>query len=192
MLYSVPTDGKLHSVLIQTLNVPCTYKHYTVPKLDKDVFLLAELEDFEAFNFLPGEAQVFLEGKFTGKTLIDPFVTTESMNISLGRDKAVVVKREGVKDQQSKNFLGTTRTDNYEYKITLKNNRNKAIDLIVKDQYPLSNNAQITVERKGHSKDGSVNEDNGVVTWIEALKAKSSKELKISYSITRPKDWQIR
>ncbi|MEI9933677.1 MAG: hypothetical protein WDM71_02235 [Ferruginibacter sp.] len=41
--YDVPTNGKAQTAILQTLNIPATYTHFAVPKLDKDPYLLAQI-----------------------------------------------------------------------------------------------------------------------------------------------------
>lgn len=191
MTYTIPSDNNQYIVTLKTLSVPCIYKYYTVPKLDKDVFLLAEIQDFEQYNFLPGEAQVFLEGKFTGKTLLDPFVTADNINLSLGRDNNVLVKRERSKKVEKTKFLDGNKIDQFKYTILVKNNRAKDINIIIKDQFPISNNEKIIITDKDHSSDGNINDTNGVVTWIEKIGSTKSETVSISYTISRPKNMVI-
>ena len=186
MNYSIPTDNLQYIVPLKEFTVKCAYKYYTVPKLDASVFLLAEIQNFEQYNFLPGEAQVFFEGKFTGKTLLDPFSTGESINLSLGRDNNIVVKREKSKLSEKTKFFGDTKMDEYKYSIVVKNNRQKEIDIIIKDQFPLTTNEKIVITDKEHSSGGTINEANGVVTWIEKIGKIKSESVSISYKVTRP------
>lgn len=191
MSYSIPCDNNIQIVMLKTLDVDCIYKYYTVPKLDKSVFLLAEINDFEQYYFLPGEAQVFFGGTNTGKTLLDPFTTFGSINLSLGRDENVVVKREKFKVDEKKNVLEGSRTDEYKYKIIIKNNKAKDVFIIIKDQYPLTTNDKIKISDQVHSDGGTLNPGNGVVTWVETIGKMQSKEVTISYKVTRPKNMVI-
>src|SRR6478736_1719644 len=100
--YSIPSDGKKQLVDIQQLDVPATYKYAAVPKLSQEAFLMARLTGWDEYNILPGEANIFFEGTFTGKTQLNPEVTGDTLQVSLGRDKRVVVTREKVKDFKSK------------------------------------------------------------------------------------------
>ncbi|MFI5203251.1 MAG: DUF4139 domain-containing protein, partial [Flavobacteriales bacterium] len=133
----------------------------------------------------------FLEGKFTGKTLLDPFVTSENINLSLGRDNNVIVKRERAKLKEKTKFLDGNKVDEFKYSITVKNNKAREISIIIKDQYPLSNNAKITISDRENSAGGEINETNGVVTWIETIGKGKSKEFSIGYKVSRPKDMVI-
>ena len=56
--YDVPTNGKAQTAVLKEQEVLADYKFYAVPKLDKDVFLLAKIAGWEKLNLLPGEANI--------------------------------------------------------------------------------------------------------------------------------------
>ena len=60
MPYDVPTNGKEQTATLQNIDVPANYKHYAVPKMDKDPYLLAEIADWEKLNLLPGAMPTLL------------------------------------------------------------------------------------------------------------------------------------
>ena len=37
--YDIVSDGQGHTLAIKEIKIPATFKHYTVPKIQKDVFL---------------------------------------------------------------------------------------------------------------------------------------------------------
>ena len=59
--------------------------------------------------------------------------------------------------------------------------------MLLKDQFPVSTNKEIEVEILETS-GGSLNSENGVVSWKVDLAAGESKKLRISYSLKFPKD----
>ena len=97
----------MYAVDIQSLKVPTQYKYYTVPAAEKAAFLMAQLTDYRAYNLLEGEANIFYEDTFIGKTSIDPNQLSDTLKISLGQDKKVVVNREAVKQLTSRQTLGS-------------------------------------------------------------------------------------
>lgn len=188
--YDVPTNGKEQQVVIREVKMPAVYKFYSAPKLDKETYLLAEIADWQQFNLLPGEANIMFEGTYIGKTFIDPSSTQDTLNLTLGRDKRVNVKRELLKDFSTVKFLGSNKKQQFTYEITVRNNKKESIDLILKDQYPLSTNKDIEVEILEIT-DASDNKELGVLTWKLALKSGEIKKVRISYSIKYPKDKKI-
>ena len=185
--YDVPTNGKAQTAVLKEYEVPAVYKFYAVPKLDKDVFLLAEIADWEKLNLLPGEANIIFEGTYIGKSFIDPSSTQDTLNLTMGRDKRVVVKREKLVDFSSVKFLGANKKQVFTYEITVKNNKKDSIDILVKDQYPISQNKEVEVELLEKS-DAANNEEIGVLTWKLKLAPGGVKKLKVSYSVKYPKD----
>lgn len=185
--YDVPTNGKAQTAILKEYEVPAFYKFYAAPKLDKEVFLLAEIADWEKLNLLPGEANIIFEGTYIGKSFIDPSATTDTLNLTMGRDKRVVVKKEKLVDFSSVKFLGTNKKQIFTYEITVKNNKKDAIDILVKDQYPVSQNKEIEVELLEKS-DAANNEEIGILTWKLKLAPGETKKLRVSYSVKYPKD----
>jgi uncharacterized protein (TIGR02231 family) len=185
--YDVPSNGKEQQVILKEFSVPAFFKYYSAPKLDKESYLLAEVSDWEELNLLPGEANIMFEGTYIGKTYIDPNSTQDTLNFTLGRDKRVVVKREKLKDFSSVKFLGTNKKQIFTYDITVKNNKKEKVDMILKDQFPVSTNKDIEVELL-ESNGAAINNDLGVLTWKLELAAGESKKFRISYSVKYPKD----
>ncbi|MBC7849519.1 MAG: mucoidy inhibitor MuiA family protein [Chitinophagaceae bacterium] len=185
--YDVPSNGKEQQVTLKEFTVPAFYKYYAAPKLDKDAYLLAGVADWESLNLLPGEANIMVEGTYIGKTFIDPNSTLDTLTLTLGRDKRVVVKREKLKDFSSVKFLGNFKKQVIAYEITVKNNKKEKTDMILKDQFPISSNKEVEVELV-ESSNGSVNAELGVVTWKLNLEPGESKKIRVSYSVRYPKD----
>jgi len=97
--YDILSNGKRHSVTLKEIKLPATYRHYTVPKLEKEAFLLAELSDYSKYNLLKGEANIIFDGMYIGKTFIDPNQTADTLSLSMGRDRKISVTREKIVDK---------------------------------------------------------------------------------------------
>lgn len=188
--YDVPTNGKQQIATLQQTSVPATYKYYAVPKLDKEAFLLAEIANWQTLNLLPGEANVIFENTYIGKTFIDPANTNDTLNLTLGTDKRVVVKREKLVDFSSTKLIGANKVQTITYDITIKNSKKEPINIILKDQYPISTTKEIEVELL-ESSAGSVNEEIGVVTWQKTIQPGQNTKVRISYSAKYPKGKSI-
>ncbi len=185
--YSILSNGKAQTATLQTVEVPADYKYYAVPKLDKDVYLLAYVTDWQKLNLLAAEANIILEGTYVGKTYIDPNSTLDTLNFTLGRDKRVAVKREKLADFSSVKFLGSNKLQKFTYEITVKNNKKESVELILKDQYPLTTSKEIEVELIDDGK-AEVNKDLGILNWKLNLNAGESKKIRFVYSVKYAKD----
>lgn len=188
--YDVPTNGKEQNVALKEFTVPALFKYYTAPRVDKDAYLLGEVADWESLNLLPGEANIIFEGTYIGKTMIDPNNTLDTLSFTLGKDKRVVVTREKLKDFSSVKFLGSNKKQIFTYEITVKNNKKEKVEMMLKDQYPLSTNKDIEVEVLETG--GAVNNtETGILNWKLELAPGESKKVRISYSVKYPKDKEI-
>lgn len=188
--YDIPSDGKSYSVAIKEEKLDATYKHYAVPKLDKDAFLLAEISNWENLDLLPGDANIIMDNVYLGKSFIDPNTTMDTLNLSLGRDKRMAVKRVLVKEFSKSKVRGDTKTETFTYEITVKNNKSKDVSMLLKDQYPISKMKDVVVKLEERG-DAEVNEELGTLNWKINLKPGESKKYKFSYSVTYPKDQKI-
>jgi len=186
--YDIAPTGKEHSVTLKEYTLPARYKYYAVPKADPDAFLMAEVTDYEKYNFLPGEANIIFENMYVGKSFIDPNATTDTLNLSVGRDKKVIVKREKITDVAAGvKFLGSQKRQTFTYEIRVRNGKKEPINLLLKDQYPVSTDKNMEVELL-ESSDAAVNAETGVLTWKLNVEPGETKKVRLSYSVKYPKD----
>ncbi|MCV2485465.1 DUF4139 domain-containing protein [Flavobacterium sp. SH_e] len=185
--YDILSNGKVHSVSLKEIKLPATYKYYAVPKVENEAFLLAEIADYSKYNLLQGEANIIFEGMYVGKTFIEPNQTSDTLNLSMGRDKKVSIKREKVADKSGTKFLSSRKEQTFTYDITIRNNKKELVELLLKDQYPLTTNKEIEVELL-QSDSAKVNAETGILTWQLQLKPNETKKIRISYRVKYPKD----
>ncbi len=188
--YDVPSNGKEQNVHLKDFKIPALYKYYSAPRLDKDAYLMGEIVDWEALNLLPGLANIIFEGTYIGKTNIDAGSVQDTLNLTLGRDKRVVVSRDRLADFSSVKFLGANKKQTLTFEITVRNNKKEAVQMEIQDQYPVSTNKDIEVELLQH--DGAtVNAETGILTWKAQLAPGEIKKYRVSYSVKYPKDKMI-
>ncbi len=185
--YDILSNGKAHSVALKEIKLPASYRYYAAPRVEKEAFLLAEIADYSKYNLLPGESNIIFEGMYVGKTMINPSQTSDTLNLSMGRDKKVAIKREKVVDKSGTKFLSSKKEQTFTYDITVRNNKKEAITMLLKDQYPLSSDKEIEIELL--QKDGAkTNIESGILTWDLDLKPNETKKIRISYLVKYPKD----
>ncbi|WP_094163714.1 DUF4139 domain-containing protein, partial [Flavobacterium psychrophilum] len=161
--YDILSNGKAHSVALKEIKLPASYKYYAAPRVEKEAFLLAEIANYSKYNLLPGEANIIFEGMYVGKTMINPSQTSDTLNLSMGRDKKVNIKREKVVDKSGTKFLSSKKEQTFTYDITVRNNKKEAVVMLLKDQYPLSSDKEIEIELL--QKEGAkANAETGILT----------------------------
>jgi len=184
--YTIPSDGQQHLVAIKKYDVPATYRYFAIPKIDKDAFLQAQITNWEDLNLLPGQTNIFYEGTYVGQGTMDVRNVKDTMTISLGRDKKIVIKREQDKKLRSVKTIGTNIRDTFAYTITVRNTRKENINLIVQDQQPVSNDKDIVLEER-NTGDSEYDETTGMMKWALSVNPNESKKISFGYTIKYPK-----
>ena len=191
MPYSIPSDGKNHMVEIGETAIPADYQYQAVPKLDKEAFLVAQVVDWDKYDLMQANANIFLEGTFTGRTVINPGNPGDTLSLTLGRDKGILIKREKVKDYSKNQSLGSDKKVERKFDISIRNNKKEAIKLVLEDQIPVSQNAEIEVEALDLS-GAELDEATGHLKWELNLEPSKEQRIKFGYKMKYPKNASIR
>jgi len=188
--YSVTSSSKPTVVDIRNYDLKAAYSYSVVPKLDADAFLIAKTIGWEEYSLLPGEASIFFEGTFVGNSFIDSSNIKDTLSLSLGRDKRIVVKRDKLKDLTSRSVIGGSKKESYTWEISIRNTKTEAIRISVEDQVPVSQNTQIevTVPDTGGA---AYNKQTGKLTWNLDIKPSETRKLLYKFEVKYPKDKQI-
>jgi hypothetical protein len=184
--YSIKSNGERTLVDLKTYEIPSTYRYTAIPKLDKDAFLLAEISDWSQYNLLEGESNLYFEEGFVGRSILNPAALQDTLQISMGRDRSIVMQREKVDQFSKKRSVGSNITESRGYEISLKNNKSQAVTLQLKDQIPVSVNSNITVTT-GELSGGTLDPLTGIVTWEITLPPGGQQKLSLRYEVKYPK-----
>lgn len=184
--YTIPSDGKTHAVEVQSYSMNAQYKYYCVPKLDKDVFLLAKISGWEQYSLLPGESTIFYADTYVGRSFINPISTNDTLDISLGRDKGIAVTREQVKEFSEKKVIGLNKKESITYEITVRNKKKLPVDIDIYDQVPLSSGNEIEVDVL-ETTQANYEKENGQLSWSVKINPADTKKIRFGYSVKYPK-----
>lgn len=187
---TLTSNDKEAQVTIQDYAIAATYSYISIPKLDKDAFLMAYIKGYEGYNFLSGNANLYFEGSFVGQSYFQTEQTEDSLQLSLGRDKGIQVDRKRVDNYTEKKMLGQKRKLQYTYDISVRNTKPVSVPIIIQDQIPLSTQQEITVSNILHP-EAVLDAKTGTVTWKFNLDKASTKKLQLSFMVEYPKDWKI-
>ncbi len=187
--YTIPSDNQNHQVDLTSFAQSAIYGYSVVPKLNKEVFVTAQVLANDLINQISGEANVYYDGTFTGKTLISP-TANDTLLLTLGKDKRIQVERKKLKEFCSNSFFGGTKTESITWEITIKNTRKEAVTLTIEDQIPVSTDKEIEVKLtdKGNA---TLDEATGKLTWKLDLAPEKSQIIKFSFEVKHPKDKQL-
>ncbi|REJ81712.1 MAG: mucoidy inhibitor MuiA family protein [Bacteroidetes bacterium] len=188
--YSIPHDESMHVVMIKNKTLSTEYKFTAVPRLDMNAYLLAEVHNMGELNLLPGSSRIYFDGSYIGKSVLNPDAFADTLEMSLGRDRGIHVSRKKLKDKVKEKILADEKILTVSYELNVKNNKNMAISLKLKDQIPVSQDPMVKVELT--ERDGAeLIQETGMLDWNLSLKAQESKKIRFTYEIRMPKSKNI-
>jgi hypothetical protein len=179
---TIPTDGMDHRVSIVTHELPASYEYHVVPKIDPSVYLSAQVVGWEKLNLLSGESNIYFDGTFMGKSYLDVNSTKDTLSFSFGKDSKITVERIRMKEKSKINTIGSRQKFDVTWEIKIKNNGGAMIPLIVKDQFPVSNQEDIKV-KQGELVDGKVDDKTGIITWSFLKGISGTQTITFDYSV---------
>ncbi len=188
--YTILSDNKPVVAEIGRYELPATYTYRCCPKADKDAFLMAQVTGWNKLNLLEGEANIYFEDTFIGKSVLDVNTSGDTLSFSLGRDRQIAVQRTKEHEYTSRKLIGSTQTQTIGWKISVRNNRTQAVELTLCDQLPVSTNNSITVTAEELSS-GKVNSNTGIITWPLKLQPGEQRDILLRYKVKYPKDRQL-
>ena len=189
-LLTLPDGGKTTTTEIARHQLPATYEYRGIPKIDKESFLVADAIDWQKLNLMEGEANVYFDNSFVGKSLLDPNVSSDTLHFSMGRDQSIRVQRIKVSESSTRRFFGSNQEQTMKWRITVKNNRQESVNITVFDQAPISRNTSIEVNMEELS-DGQFDKQTGIIKWPLQLQPGELRELVLQYKVKYPKNRRL-
>ncbi len=188
--YDILSNNEDHLISLYQQKIPADYQYFTAPNYNREAYLLAKIKDFSKYNLVSAPASVIFENMYIGETRVSPDQTNNEMNITLGNDPKISIRREEVQDKSGEKFLSSYREKVITYDLVIKNNKKEQISIEVKDRFPLSNNEAVKIEvldKSGAAKD----DEKGFLTWNIKLSPSETKKLRVSYKVRYPKDYTV-
>lgn len=184
--YTIKSDNKSYTVDMDVYQLPAYYQYYSIPKIDNTAFLMAFITDWEKYDLLEGEANLFFEDSYVGKSILDVRYATDTLQISLGSDKNISIKREKIKDYTTKKLIGSKKEESRAWMTTVKNNKNQKINLMILDQIPVATLEEIEIKDLKYS--GAKHTlETGEIKWEFTLEPHAKKDVELRYTVKYPK-----
>ncbi len=185
--YTILSDGKNYVVDIKQVMIEAEYEYFAIPKQNISAFLTAKITNWQDLNLIDGEANLFFEGAYLGKSLLEVNKGIDTLQISLGKDKGIFLERKRVKDYTSKQFFSQNKTESRAFDIVVKNNKMQAVNITIQDQFPISTNKEISVNSET-PEGATLEEKTQLLTWKYRLESKAQRKHTLKYSVKYPKN----
>lgn len=161
---AVPADGSDHQALITEFRLPAEVDYVTAPVRSDDVFLRATVTNSSEHTLGAGKASLFHGTEFVGVTDLDSLAPGEKVELALGLDDRIRIKRELTGRHADKAILGSTARHEGRWRTTVGNYTGSPVNITVIDQAPVSQVPGITVRDVRTTPSATV-DDLGEVTW---------------------------
>jgi uncharacterized protein (TIGR02231 family) len=177
-------------VLVQNSELQTNFKYYSVPKMDQNVYLVAQMLKVDELQLIPSKANIFFDGSYIGETYIDPTNMNDTLHLSLGKDPNIQIKRRLLSSKCKEKVIGDKVEKLLAYTIEVKNLKSSSIELVIQDQIPITTNTDIEIDKINIGKAKRI-ERSGMIEWDIKLKPKESKTFDFDFRIKYDKSKRI-
>jgi uncharacterized protein (TIGR02231 family) len=141
---TLPSRSDQQLVTIAAITAKADFTLVATPLLTDYVYLQADVLNASDTVLLPGQASMFRDGEFVGKSQLPQVTMGEKFTAGFGIDSQVQVTHE-LEDKQTK-IQGGNRIDTYHYRIAISNYKNSAVELRLLDRLPFTDDASVKIE----------------------------------------------
>jgi len=167
----------------------------SVPALDDTAFLEAGFKQADEAPLLPGRVALYRDGIYVGRSRMELTPKDETVRLGFGADEKVKVARTTVKRTEgTAGLIGSSKTEQREFKTTVRNGHDFPIRIYIEDRLPVSENDDIQVEMLSSSTPPTtrdLRDRRGVVEWSFDAKPGEQREIKFGWRVRWPKDKNI-
>ncbi|MBS0924232.1 mucoidy inhibitor MuiA family protein [Providencia sp. JGM181] len=189
--FSLASTPKAKSITIKQADVDAKYRYTSTPKMAEEVYLQAQIDDWDTLNLLNGPANIYFMNSYVGDFYVNSGQLTETLDIPFGVDDNIQISRVNNAGMRKKpTFMGSSVEQKESFLIKVRNTRKNDIKLSVYDQLPTSRDTDIKVLNPEY-KGGKLDETENKIEWDLTLKPQETVELPLSYTLKYPKNKQI-
>jgi len=160
-----------------------------VPKREAKAFLYAKMEVPRGSPLLPGSVSLFRDGTFVGVGQLPLLAGGETHELGFGIDDLVRVRHAVAEEKRGETgIISSSRTDERNFRLSVKNLHERAIDVTLLDQTPVSANEEIKVELTGRTPPTrrDVDDKRGVLAWDARVEPDEEQVIEFGYRVVWP------
>jgi uncharacterized protein (TIGR02231 family) len=186
---TVPDTGETKRVQIDEMALDPTLVVRAVPKREEKAYLYAKIVTAKGAPLLSGQVSLFRDAIFVGNGRLPLLAPEEEHELGFGVDDSIRVRHALAEEKRSETgIISTSKIDARSYRISVKNQHERAIQVSVVDQVPVSQNTDITVELTGKSAPSRRDVENkrGILAWDFKLDPAEERVIDFGYRALWP------
>lgn len=189
---SIPSDNTYHKVTIAINRSPVDFTYTSMPRIASGVYLKGKMANKENYPLLEGEINIFVDNDFINRTYLNTIVPTDTLELALGIDERMQVKKVLLnKFQETKGLLGGKRQITYDYEIQIENNRPTEESVFIYDQLPIAMNEDIQIDLLEPKKEKNELGSERKLEWNLKLKPGEKKVIPVKYQVAYPNNLSV-
>jgi uncharacterized protein (TIGR02231 family) len=187
---NIPSDGNPHQVTILADDLPGEFRYIAMPKLVDFVYLQIHTKNPDrGVRLLAGNANIFRDDTFIGRTAISNLAPGEEFKLDLGVEDGIKIDRELVERQVDRKFLGSNRRIIFAYRLKIANLLDSPISIQIDDQIPHSRSERIKIKLLKVNPQIAIGE-LGRLSWQLELSPRSKQEINYQFEVEHPSSIQ--
>lgn len=189
---TIKAGGQEQRVPLATLAEPATLSYELVPAEAEAVFATLKLRNSQDFPLLAGTVNAFFDNEFIAAAAIKTIFPKEDLELAMGVDQAISVKRQPLQRfTESTGLTGTGTRHTYEYVTEIRNNRKQPVELVLRDRFPVSGDEKIDVRRLEPSGENIALQGDGRYKQTLTLQAGETRKVALKFSVQYPKNLNV-
>jgi len=188
---NIPGDGTPHKTTLGRHELEPQLDFLAVPRHTDAVYRRAKLSNSTGAPLLAGPVNLYVGDEYIGQNLLPYTPTGAEVELVLGVEERITVKRELVRREVDKRLLRDTRQLVYGYEIKLENLRPTPARVTVQDQYPVSRHEQIKVRLDRVAPEPAEQSDLHILKWQIDLAPAEKRTIRYDYQIEHPRGLQV-
>jgi uncharacterized protein (TIGR02231 family) len=192
---TVPADQGAKSFRIGTTTIAPKLVIRAAPALDPTGYLEASFPQSEDAPLLPGRIAIYRDGIYVGRGQMKLTPKGEIVHLGFGADEKINITRAIVrKIEGSTGIISTAKTDEREFRITVRNGHATPVSVAIEDQMPVSEIADVQVELLPVTTPPSERDPKdrrGVLVWNFEAAPAEVRDIKLAWRVRWPADKAI-
>lgn len=192
---TVLTTGETKRVQIDEAQLDPALTVRVVPRIDPRAFLYAKVTLPKTTPYLPGQVSLFRDATFVGSGRLPQLAPGEEHELGFGSDDSIRVRHAVLDEKRGESgIITSSKTDQRNFRIAVKNHHPRAMTVAVLDQIPVSQNQDIKVEliAKAQPTRKDPDDKRGVMAWDLKLEPNEEKQIEFGYRVSWPADKRVR
>ncbi len=192
---TVLTTGEMKRVQVDEAQLDPALTVRVVPRVDIRAFLYAKVTLPKTTPYLPGPVSLFRDATFVGSGRLPQLAPGQEHELGFGSDDSIRVRHAVLDEKRGESgIITSSKTDQRNYRIAVKNHHPRAMTVTVLDQVPVSQNQDIKVELIAKVPPSRKDPDDkrGVLAWDVKVEPDEEKQIEFGYRVSWPADKRVR